>query len=60
MTQRLRELIESSRDVQLTEEQIARMVRSFAFGNLRIEDELVTREMIDQVADEFATAQTAV
>lgn len=48
----LEKLIAATRDIVMTPEQAEEQRRSFAYGNCRIETERVTREMVDEVADE--------
>jgi hypothetical protein len=43
-------LIERSRSVQMTDEQVAEQRRSFAFGNTAFENEKITREIVDEEA----------
>ena len=45
------ELIERARRVQMTPEQLEAQRRSFAFGNVALENPNVTREMVDRAAD---------
>lgn len=47
----LEELIEATRNVEMTPEQAAEQRRSFVYGNLKIENDDITREMVDE-ADE--------
>ena len=51
MTKTLAALIERARTVKMTAEQREAQRRSFAYGNTKIENDLITREMIDQLAD---------
>lgn len=46
-------LMKRARLVTMTPAQLEAQRRSFAFGNLRIENPLVTRELVDRVADEM-------
>jgi hypothetical protein len=46
MPQRLDELIERARKIQMTPSQLAMQRRSFAYGNTHIENDRITREMI--------------
>ena len=45
------EMIERARSVRPTDEQREAQRRSFAYGNVKIENSRVTREMIDRAAD---------
>ncbi len=51
MTKKLAALIERARGVKMTAQQKEEQRRSFAFGNTKIENDLITREMIDEIAD---------
>ena len=54
MHRNLEQLIELARKVRMTPEQEQAQRRSFAYGNVGIENKLVTREMIDRAADRLA------
>jgi hypothetical protein len=47
----LEELVELARTVPMTAKQREAQRRSFAYGNAKIENDAITREMIDRVAD---------
>jgi hypothetical protein len=47
----LNELIEAVRLAAPTPEQREAQRRSFVYGNIRLENELITREMVDQAAE---------
>ena len=49
MTKELDELIERTRNIQMTASQAAEQRRSFAYGNTRIENDRITRELIADV-----------
>lgn len=51
MTNKLTALIERARTVKMTGEQREKQRRSFAYGNTKIENDLVTRDMVDEQAD---------
>nr|WP_210273406.1 hypothetical protein [Rhizobium leguminosarum] len=53
----LRNLIEAAKKVQPSPSEIEVQRRSFAYGNTHFENEMITREMIDRVADEMADKQ---
>jgi len=53
MTDHLERLIAKARTVQMSPQQREEQRRSFAFGNANIENERVTREMIDQAAEQL-------
>lgn len=48
MEQSLSRLVELARRVQMADEQREEQRRSFAYGNTFLEDDDITREMIDQ------------
>jgi len=48
---KLDELIAAAKSVKSTPQQLEEQRRSFAYGNTKIENPLITREMIDKVAD---------
>lgn len=50
MTEKLEKLLAVARTVQVTPHQRELQRRSFVFGNTNIENEHVTREMVDDVA----------
>ncbi len=56
MSDRLQELIEAARQRPFPAEERQAQRRSFAYGNTKIENDLITREMIDE-ADERIEAE---
>ena len=52
----LEELLERARRVSMSEEQQEEQRRSFAFGNANIENERVTREVVDSEAEKLKKA----
>lgn len=54
MTKELEKLIDLARTVEMTPVQCEAQRRSFAYGNTRIENGDITREMIDRAAEELA------
>lgn len=50
MADELKKLIELARTMQMTPAQQEQQRRSFAYGNASLENDLITREMIDQQA----------
>ncbi len=46
MTKELDELIDRTRKIEMTAEQLRAQRRSFAYGNTHIENDRITREMI--------------
>ncbi|MFT4185499.1 MAG: hypothetical protein QM636_26650 [Rhizobium sp.] len=55
MNEPLKRLIEAAKHVSQTGQDIELQRRSFAYGNTHFENELITREMVDRVADQMAT-----
>ena len=53
MSEELDELIEMARTIRMTPEQAERQQRSFAYGNVKIENDSITWEMIDRAAEEL-------
>jgi len=51
----LDELIAAAKSVKSTPQQLEEQRRSFAYGNTKIENPLITREMIDEEADALKT-----
>jgi hypothetical protein len=52
--EKLEFLLEKAKKVQMTEAEQEEQRRSFAYGNTKIENDLITREMIDDAADRLA------
>lgn len=53
MNEPLRTLIEAARKVPRTKSDLEVQRRSFAYGNTHFENGLITREMVDRIADEM-------
>jgi hypothetical protein len=53
MKKELEELVKRARTVEMTPKQQAEQRRSFAYGNTRIENERITRELIADVDREL-------
>lgn len=51
MTTYLQELVEAARRVPFASEEREAQRRSFAYGNTHIENERITREMVDEQAE---------
>jgi hypothetical protein len=51
MTKRLQELIEKAKSVRMSDSDREAQRRSFAYGNAHIENERVTKKMVDEAAD---------
>ena len=50
-------LMKHARSITMTPAQLEAQRRSFAFGNILIENPRVTRELVDRVADEMLLSQ---
>jgi hypothetical protein len=59
VSEELNELIEMARTIQMTPEQAERQRRSFAYGNVKIENDSITWEMIDRAAEELEKEKSA-
>lgn len=55
MLKELEALLERARKVRMTAAEREGQRRSFAYGNAKIENDRVTREIIDQAADRLAS-----
>lgn len=53
MTENLQDLLEAAKKVVLTPEEKEQQRRSFAYGNVAIENPCITREIVDRAADEI-------
>ncbi len=51
MTNRLQELLDEAKKNVLTSQEKEEQRRSFAYGNTKIENSRITREMVDQEAE---------
>lgn len=51
MTDYLKQLVDAARHFPFSEEEREAQRRSFAFGNTHIENERITREMVDEQAE---------
>ena len=51
MTEKLSALIEKARSVRMSARESEEQRRSFAYGNTKIENERITRAMIDERAE---------
>jgi hypothetical protein len=57
MSEKLQKLIDASRGSVMTEAQKEAQRRSFAYGNAHIENERVTRKMVDEAAEKIGKAR---
>ena len=53
MTHALKTLIEAAQTLKQTDQEREQQRRSFAYGNTRFENELITREMINDQAEKL-------
>ncbi|HEV2161486.1 MAG TPA: hypothetical protein VGR52_04520 [Stellaceae bacterium] len=51
MAYTLAELIERARTIEMTSDEREQQRRSFAYGNTSIENDLITRAMVDECAE---------
>lgn len=51
MSEKLTSLVERARAVRMSGAQKEAQRRSFAYGNTKIENDLITREMVDEQAE---------
>lgn len=51
MTDKLAALIEKARSVRMSPRETEEQRRSFAYGNTKIENDLITRAMVDEQAE---------
>ena len=54
---KLEDLVEACRTVEMTEEEREAQRRSFAYGNTKIENDLITREIVDRAAEDLKLAK---
>jgi len=55
MTDHLQELLQKAQAQEMTAEQREHQRRSFAYGNTKIENPQITKQVIDEAADELAS-----
>jgi hypothetical protein len=53
MNKPLEKLLEAARTVTPTPNEIEQQRRSFAYGNTHFENAMITREMVDRIAEEM-------
>lgn len=53
MNKELKDLIEAAKNVEITDDQREVHRRSFAFGNTNMENDRITKEMIDAEAEKL-------
>jgi len=54
MDERFEKLLEAAKRIKLSPEDLEEQRRSFAYGNTKIENDMITREMIDDAAEKLA------
>jgi len=54
VSEEMDELIEMARTIRMTPVQAERQRRSFAYGNVKVENDSITREMIDRAAERLS------
>ncbi|MCO4319689.1 hypothetical protein M8997_021095 [Phyllobacterium sp. 21LDTY02-6] len=59
MTRDLQELIAKSRSIKMTENEQEEQRRSFAYGSAKIENDDITRDIIDEAANRLKSAAHA-
>lgn len=57
MSEELEELLRRSKAIKMTPQQEAAQRRSFAYGNTKIENDLITREMIADLDKKITEGQ---
>ena len=60
MTDALQQLIEAARNSPFHEDEREAQRRSFAYGNTHIENERITREMVDEQAEALRTGSVSI
>lgn len=55
MNEPLKNLIEAAKKVKQSASDREEQRRSFAYGNTHFENKLITREMVNKIADEMAS-----
>lgn len=59
MTKHLQDLLDAAKKVVPTPEEKEQQRRSFAYGNTKIENSRITREMVDRAADAIGKPKEA-
>lgn len=57
MTNDLKELVERTRQIEMTPAQLGEQRRSFAYGNTHIENSDITREMVADLDKKLHTSE---
>jgi hypothetical protein len=58
MADKLSTLIKKARSVKMSQQDWEEQRRSFAYGNTKIENDRITRQMIDQAAEALKRARS--
>jgi hypothetical protein len=53
MTEKLKDLLKRARSVPMTADEREAQRRSFVYGNTAFENDRITRELVDRVADKM-------
>ncbi|MGP3711651.1 hypothetical protein ACS5UA_12455 [Brucella sp. RRSP16] len=53
MTEALKRLIEAAKTIEQSKQDLEQQRRSFAYGNTKFENEMITRAMIDDQAEKL-------
>lgn len=53
MGEQLKELLEAAKRIEMTRQQREEQRRSFAYGNAGLENDRITREMVDEQAEKL-------
>ncbi len=57
MSNELKELLAAAKNTDLTSEEKEAQRRSFAYGNTKIENDRITRDLVDQEAERLSNAE---
>ena len=55
--EKLKALLDAAKSIKMSPEEREAQRRSFVYGNTHIENEHITRELVDEVADEMKKAK---
>ena len=54
MTEKLQRLIEQAKKIKMTPEQREAQRRSFVYGNTKLENDCITKQLVNKVGDQLA------
>jgi hypothetical protein len=57
MGEQLKELLEAAKRVEMTRQQREEQRRSFAYGNAGLENDRITRKMVDEQAEKLKKSE---